>query len=114
MQRRISYLALRLLSACATAACMSGSSAARPPHSAPIISMTRIGPGVSLEVLDWGGRGPTLVFLAGGGNTAHVFDDFAPQFADSFHVIGITRRGFGASAGGPPPRRPRPPPPGHT
>ncbi|HEX6052953.1 MAG TPA: alpha/beta hydrolase [Gemmatimonadaceae bacterium] len=65
--------------------------------------MTRVGPGVSLEALDWGGRGPPLVFLAGLGNTAHVFDDFAPQFADSFHVVGITRRGFGASAGAPPP-----------
>jgi pimeloyl-ACP methyl ester carboxylesterase len=65
--------------------------------------MIRIGPSVSLEVLDWGGHGPSLVFLAGLGNTAHVFDDFAPQFSDSFHVVGITRRGFGASAGPPPP-----------
>jgi pimeloyl-ACP methyl ester carboxylesterase len=63
----------------------------------------RIGPGVSLEVLDWGGRGRPLVFLAGLGNTAHVFDNFAPQFTDRFHVVGITRRGFGASAGAPPP-----------
>jgi pimeloyl-ACP methyl ester carboxylesterase len=65
--------------------------------------MTWNGPSVSLEVLDWGGRGAPLVFLAGLGNTAHVFDDFAPQFADSFHVVGITRRGFGASAAAPPP-----------
>ena len=72
------------------------------PHSTPSARMTRIAPGVTLEVVDWGGHGPSLVFLAGGGNTAHVFDDFAPQFADSFHVIGITRRGFGASAGAPP------------
>ena len=57
---------------------------------------------MALEVLDWGARGPPLVFLAGLGNTAHVFDDFAPQFTDSFHVVGITRRGFGASAGAPP------------
>ena len=64
--------------------------------------MSRIAPGVTLEVVDWGGQGPSLVFLGGGGSTAHVFDDFAPQFTDSFHVIGITRRGFGASAGAPP------------
>jgi pimeloyl-ACP methyl ester carboxylesterase len=57
---------------------------------------------VSLEVLDWGGRGAPLVFLAGLGNTAHVFDSFAPQLADGFRVVGITRRGFGASAGSPP------------
>jgi non-heme chloroperoxidase len=66
--------------------------------------MTRVAPGVALEVVDWGGHGPSVVFLAGLGATAHVFDDFAPQFADSFHVIAITRRGFGASASAPPPR----------
>jgi non-heme chloroperoxidase len=72
------------------------------PHGAPTARMTHIAPGITLEVVDWGGQGPSLVFLAGGGNTAHVFDDFAPQFTDSFHVIGITRRGFGGSAGAPP------------
>jgi pimeloyl-ACP methyl ester carboxylesterase len=50
-----------------------------------------------LEVLDWGGSGRSIVLLAGGGNTAHVFDDFAPKLTDSYHVYGITRRGFGAS-----------------
>jgi len=34
---------------------------------------------VKLEVLDWGGTGRPLVLLAGLGNTAHVFDDFAPK-----------------------------------
>ncbi|HZD50083.1 MAG TPA: alpha/beta hydrolase [Silvibacterium sp.] len=53
--------------------------------------------GVNLEVLDWGGSGRPLVLLAGGGNTAHVFDDFAPKLTDHYHVYGITRRGFGAS-----------------
>jgi len=78
---------------------------ARSPH-APTASVSRmipIGPVVALEVVDWGGRGAPLVFLAGGGNTAHVFDTFAPQFTDHFHVLGITRRGFGASASAPPP-----------
>lgn len=95
----------RLVLACASVACASASaeSIQRPP-SAPSIRMVRIAPGVTLEVLDWGGQGPTLVFLAGLGNTAHVFDDFAPQFTDRFHVIGITRRGFGASSDSPPPR----------
>src|SRR4051812_4157419 len=65
--------------------------------------MTRIAPTVALEVLDWGGNGPPLVFLGGLGSTAHVFDDFAPQFTDSFHVVGITRRGFGASSASAPP-----------
>jgi pimeloyl-ACP methyl ester carboxylesterase len=38
------------------------------------------------------------VFLAGLGHTAHVFDAFAPLLTDTYHVIGITRRGFGASS----------------
>jgi len=53
---------------------------------------------VSLEVLDWGGAGRPLVLLAGLGNTAHVFDKFAPELTPAYHVFGITRRGFGASA----------------
>ena len=53
---------------------------------------------VRLEVLDWGGSGPSVVLLAGGGNTAHVFDGFAPKLMADYHVYGITRRGFGASS----------------
>jgi non-heme chloroperoxidase len=34
---------------------------------------------VNLEVLDWGGSGRPLVLLAGLGNTAHIFDKFAPN-----------------------------------
>jgi non-heme chloroperoxidase len=64
------------------------------PH---VVRFVAVAPGVTLEVLDWGGKGPPLVFLAGAGNTAHVWDDFAPGFCDRFHVLGITRRGFGAS-----------------
>jgi non-heme chloroperoxidase len=53
---------------------------------------------VRLEVLDWGGSGRPVVLLAGLGNTAHVYDDFAPKLAAHYHVYGITRRGFGASS----------------
>jgi non-heme chloroperoxidase len=53
---------------------------------------------VKLEVLDWGGTGRPLVFLAGSGNTAHSFDNFAPRFTAKHHVYGITRRGSGASS----------------
>jgi non-heme chloroperoxidase len=52
---------------------------------------------VRLEVLDWGGVGTPVVLLAGGGNTAHVFDEFAPKLTPYGHVYGITRRGFGTS-----------------
>jgi non-heme chloroperoxidase len=64
------------------------------PHVTRFVSVDK---GVKLEVLDWGGSGRPLVLLAGGGNTAHVFDDFAPKLTDHYHVYGITRRGFGAS-----------------
>ena len=64
------------------------------PHSTQFVVVDQ---GVSLEVLDWGGSGRSIVLLAGGGNTAHVFDDFAPKLTASYHVYGITRRGFGAS-----------------
>jgi pimeloyl-ACP methyl ester carboxylesterase len=53
---------------------------------------------VGLELLDWGGTGRPLVLLGGGGDTAHVFDDFAPKLTGDFHVYGITRRGFGESS----------------
>ena len=58
----------------------------------------RVAPKVELEVLDWGGSGPTLVFLAGYGNSAHIYDGFAPEFTSYFRVLGVTRRGFGASS----------------
>lgn len=62
------------------------------------IRLIHVAPGVSLEVVDWGGNGPPLIFLAGLGNTAHIFDNFAPKFVPEYHVYGITRRGFGASS----------------
>lgn len=68
---------------------------APPSHSSRLVP---VAPDVRVEVIDWGGRGPALIFLAGFGHSAHVFDGFAPQFTDSFHVIGVTRRGFGASS----------------
>ena len=54
--------------------------------------------GVHSELLDWGGSGRAVVLLAGLGNTAHVFDDFAPKLAATYHVYGLTRRGFGRSS----------------
>jgi pimeloyl-ACP methyl ester carboxylesterase len=65
------------------------------PHE---VRMIEVEPGVTLEVLDWGGAGEPMVMLTGLGNNAHVFDNFADQFTDSFRVIAITRRGFGASS----------------
>ncbi len=54
--------------------------------------------GVQLEVVDWGGTGQPIVFLAGFGGTAHTFDGFAQRFTSKHRVFAITRRGFGASS----------------
>src|SRR5438105_3869561 len=48
----------------------------RSPHKVQFVSVE---PGVSLEVLDWGGTGRPVVFLAGAGCTAHIYDEFAPH-----------------------------------
>jgi pimeloyl-ACP methyl ester carboxylesterase len=65
------------------------------PHRIHFVTVEQ---GVHLEVLDWGGTGRNLVLLAGAGNSAHVFDDFAPKLATFSHVYGITRRGYGMSS----------------
>ena len=50
---------------------------------------------IKQHYLDWGGTGDVIIMLAGLGNDAHVFDEIAPRFTDRFHVIALTRRGFG-------------------
>lgn len=52
-------------------------------------------PRVKLEVLDYGGSGRPMVFLAALGQTGHDWDKFAPKFVPKYHVYTITRRGFG-------------------
>jgi non-heme chloroperoxidase len=66
--------------------------------SIPQLKFIEVAANVKLELIDWGGNGKPLLFLTGIGNSAHVFDDFAPQFNDNFHVYALTRRGFGASS----------------
>ncbi|MFN0106945.1 MAG: alpha/beta fold hydrolase [Bryobacteraceae bacterium] len=68
------------------------------PRRPPKIQFIEVEPDVRLEAVDWGGRGRTIIFLAGGGETAHVYDEFAPKLVGEYHVFGITRRGFGASS----------------
>ena len=67
----------------------------KSPHTVHFVTVDS---NVKLEVLDWGGSGQAIVLLAGLGNTAHVFDDFAPKLTGTYHVYGITRRGFGPSS----------------
>jgi len=66
-----------------------------PPHTVSFVTVEK---DVKLEVLDYGGSGRALIFLAGLGGTAHVYDRFAPKFTPTYHVYGITRRGYGASS----------------
>jgi len=69
------------------------------PHSARFVTVDT---NVKLEVLEWAGPQArnvrTLVLVPGLGNTAHVFDTLAPKLAANYHVVGVTRRGFGASS----------------
>lgn len=61
------------------------------------VTFVTVAQGVRIEVLDWGGTGEPLIFLNGLENTGHIFDNFAPRFTDKFHVMALTRRGWGAS-----------------
>ena len=61
----------------------------KSPHKAGFITVN----GVKLNYLDWGGKGDTLLFLHGMGDTAYRYDDFAPRFTNQFRVLGLTRRG---------------------
>ncbi|MET0271366.1 MAG: alpha/beta hydrolase [Phenylobacterium sp.] len=53
--------------------------------------------GARLHLVDWGGRGPPLILLAGLNNSARIFDDLAPRLTGRHHVYAFTRRGFGLS-----------------
>jgi pimeloyl-ACP methyl ester carboxylesterase len=69
------------------------------PHSVRFVTVDT---NVKLEVLEWAGPQAgnvrTLVLVPGLGNTAHIFDTIAPKLAARDHVVGVTRRGFGASS----------------
>jgi pimeloyl-ACP methyl ester carboxylesterase len=65
----------------------------RSPHKTGFVRVS----GIKLHYLDWGGQGETLLFLAGLGHNAHIFDDLAPKFTTHFHALAMTRRGFGLS-----------------
>lgn len=65
----------------------------KSPHKSGFVSVN----GIKLHYLDWGGSGDVLLFLAGMGCNAHVFDNLAPRFIDKFHAMALTRRGHGES-----------------
>jgi len=87
---------LLLVSICALALNTANSSEWKDitPHKIHFVEMDDK---VTLEVVDWGGEGTPIVFLAGLALNAHTFDYFAPRFTDSHRVIGISRVGHGLS-----------------
>jgi non-heme chloroperoxidase len=96
MRRKLEVCLLGLALAAIPLACTQTQAWHDPsPHKVQFITVEE---GVRLEVLEWGGTGQPVVLLAGSGNTAHVFDEFAPKLSQFCHVYGITRRGYGASS----------------
>ncbi len=65
------------------------------PHSTQFV---QVAPDVKLEVLDWGGKGTPIIYLAGLGLNAHSFDGIAPSLTANNRVLAITRRGHGNSS----------------
>ena len=97
--KQYAAVAAMLALLCATGQAQTPVAPDTSPHKVQFVSVDKA---VKLEVLDWGGNGPPLIFLAGLGDTAHVFDSFAPKFSAKHHVYGITRRGIAASSTPPP------------
>lgn len=83
------------LSGCATTSSSPSGGTVDPLHQ---VRRVTVASEVELEVLDYGGKGPAVVFLPGLGSTGHVYDVLAPQFIATHHVYAFTRRGFGASS----------------
>jgi pimeloyl-ACP methyl ester carboxylesterase len=65
------------------------------PHTQQFVAVDS---NTSIELLDWGGSGRPLVLLAQLGQTAHIYDEWAPKLARRYRVVGITRRGYGQSS----------------
>ncbi|HSG09702.1 MAG TPA: alpha/beta hydrolase, partial [Longimicrobiales bacterium] len=70
----------------------------QPTPDYPLAGFVTVAPGVSLHYLDFGGEGDPVLLLAGLGNTANVFREFAPLLTDHYRVLALTRRGFGRSS----------------
>jgi|SRR5262245_9995426 len=85
MARLSSWLRL-VMSAAVVLSC---GAAAQPSSKEAFVNVN----GVRLHYIDWGGNGSPLLFLTSLGSNAHQFDALAPQLADRFHVLALTRRG---------------------
>lgn len=52
---------------------------------------------VRLHYLDWGGSGPPILFLHGGGLTAHTWDCVAVMLRERYRCVALDQRGHGDS-----------------
>lgn len=86
-------VALAVLSS--TAVAQTATPTDKSPHNVQFVTVDKE---VKLEVLDWGGTGPPLVFVPGGDGVAHIFDNLALKFTANHHVYAITRRGYAPSS----------------
>jgi non-heme chloroperoxidase len=96
MRSTLFLTGLGVLGACGLALGFSSQSGAWRDPSPHQVRRVTVDSSVQLEVLDWGGSGPPVVLLACY-VSAHVYDEFAPKLTNQFRVVGITRRGIGAS-----------------
>ncbi len=53
--------------------------------------------GVRLQYLDFGGEGLSLIFIHSESWDAYTYGKFAPRFSDAYHVLAVTRPGYGQS-----------------
>jgi pimeloyl-ACP methyl ester carboxylesterase len=97
MRSSLSLAAIAVFSGASVLVSASGSQSSewRDPSPHQVRRVT-VDSSVQLEVLDWGGSGPSVVLL-GCYLSAHMYDEFAPKLTNQFRVFGITRRGIGAS-----------------
>jgi non-heme chloroperoxidase len=98
MKTLSSWVALALLVSCAHVAVSEAPTGWVEPAGLHQTRFVTVANGVSLEVVDWGGSGPPVLFVPGLSGTAHQYDEFAPGLTDRFHVFGLTRRGWGLSS----------------
>jgi pimeloyl-ACP methyl ester carboxylesterase len=94
--RRLRILLLVLCASCASGARIQPGAASAATVSAVQDSFVVVN-GVRLHYRDWGGSGEPVILLAGLGNTARIYDSFAPALARDFRVLAVTRRGHGRS-----------------
>src|SRR5712664_3658288 len=52
---------------------------------------------VRLHYLEWGGSGAPILFLHGGGLTAHTWDCVAAMLRDRYRCVSLDQRGHGDS-----------------